>query len=297
MAAPAVDDNFLRQIFYNVDKDRSGFIDEIELQSVLSNGTWDKFSIDTVKLLISLFGKGRPGQVGYDEFKKLWNYVGDWLKTFQSFDKDKSGYINKDELTQSLKVFNPQVSEDYVTSLLYKYAKGGQVGKIFFDDFIFLSVQEQMKRTSGNTPNATSTTTPSNAPSGATPPTVDENFLRQVFYNVDKDRSGFIDAAELASCLSNGSFEPFNPETVRMMITLFDKTRKGQINFEEFKALWKYVEDWRNCFLSFDKDKSGYINRDELRQCLTAFGYQVTEDHINAVLRKFVKAGQGWYIS
>ncbi len=35
---------------------------------------------------------------------------------------------------------------------------------------------------------------------------------------VDKDRSGAISADELQSALSNGTWAPFNPETVRLML-------------------------------------------------------------------------------
>lgn len=35
---------------------------------------------------------------------------------------------------------------------------------------------------------------------------------------VDKDRSGAITADELQQALSNGTWTPFNPETVRLMI-------------------------------------------------------------------------------
>lgn len=35
---------------------------------------------------------------------------------------------------------------------------------------------------------------------------------------VDKDRSGYISADELQQALSNGTWNPFNPETVRLMI-------------------------------------------------------------------------------
>lgn len=35
---------------------------------------------------------------------------------------------------------------------------------------------------------------------------------------VDKDRSGSITAEELQQALSNGTWTPFNPETVRLMI-------------------------------------------------------------------------------
>lgn len=35
---------------------------------------------------------------------------------------------------------------------------------------------------------------------------------------VDRDRSGYISAEELQVALSNGTWSPFNPETVRLMI-------------------------------------------------------------------------------
>lgn len=37
-------------------------------------------------------------------------------------------------------------------------------------------------------------------------------------FSVDKDRSGYISADELQQALSNGTWDPFNPETVRLMI-------------------------------------------------------------------------------
>lgn len=37
-------------------------------------------------------------------------------------------------------------------------------------------------------------------------------------FRVDRDRSGYISADELQAALSNGTWSPFNPETVRLMI-------------------------------------------------------------------------------
>ena len=124
------------------------------------------------------------------------------------------------------------------------------------------------------------------------PAHVDEVFLQRIFQQVDKDRSNAINSVELQACLSNGTWEPFNSETVKLMITMFDRDRKGQLNFEEFKQLWKYVEDWRQCFVSFDKDKSGYINKQELSQALTTFGYQLSDSFYDLTLSKFIKGGQ-----
>lgn len=118
-------------------------------------------------------------------------------------------------------------------------------------------------------------------------------FLWDVFSRVDKDRSGYISAEELQLALSNGTWTPFNPETVRLMIGMFDKQNRGTVNFEDFGAMWKYVTDWQNCFRSFDRDNSGNIDRNELKNALTTFGYRLSEGLIDVLLRKHDRSGRG----
>jgi len=83
--------------------------------------------------------------------------------------------------------------------------------------------------------------------------------LMQLFHNVDKDRSGTINEKELQQALSNGTWNPFNILTVRMMIGMFDRSGSNTINFEGFAALCKYVEDWENLFDKFDKVMNEFI--------------------------------------
>jgi len=121
----------------------------------------------------------------------------------------------------------------------------------------------------------------------------DDAWLRNVFAQVDKDRSGHINATELQSALSNGTWKPFNTETVRIMIGMFDRDRSGTIGFDEFKHLWKYVTDWLNCFRSFDRDNSGNIDKNEMKQALTTFGYRLTDQFYEILMRKFDRDGRG----
>ncbi|XP_017778603.1 PREDICTED: programmed cell death protein 6-like isoform X2 [Nicrophorus vespilloides] len=93
--------------------------------------------------------------------------------------------------------------------------------------------------------------------------------------------------------LSNGTWSPFNPETVRLMIGMFDKQNQGQVNFDDFAALWKYVTDWQNCFRSFDRDNSGNIDKNELQTALTTFGYRLSESLVETMVRKFDRQGNG----
>ncbi|XP_076676835.1 apoptosis-linked gene-2 isoform X2 [Andrena cerasifolii] len=124
-------------------------------------------------------------------------------------------------------------------------------------------------------------------------PMPSREFLWDVFHRVDKDRSGSITADELQQALSNGTWTPFNPETVRLMIGMFDKNQNGTVSFEEFGALWKYVTDWQNCFRSFDRDNSGNIDRHELKTALTNFGYRLSDQIIDTLIRKYDRAGRG----
>ncbi|KRF79441.1 programmed cell death protein 6 [Drosophila virilis] len=121
----------------------------------------------------------------------------------------------------------------------------------------------------------------------------DDKFLWDVFQRVDKDKSGFISADELQMALSNGTWSAFNPETVRLIIGMFDRENRGTVSFQDFGALWKYVTDWQNCFRSFDTDDSGFIDRLELKNALTTFGFRLTDQLIEILLHKFDRFGRG----
>ncbi|KAL3248292.1 hypothetical protein MRX96_056554 [Rhipicephalus microplus] len=114
----------------------------------------------------------------------------------------------------------------------------------------------------------------------------DVNYLRDIFYKVDKDRSGRVDAVELQQCLSNGTWKPFNPEAVRMMINIFDRSRTGTLSFDDFVSLWNYINDWLRCFQDFDKDRSGSIDRNELRDALRCFRYRLSDESVDIMLMK-----------
>ncbi|KAE9553377.1 hypothetical protein FO519_003440 [Halicephalobus sp. NKZ332] len=117
--------------------------------------------------------------------------------------------------------------------------------------------------------------------------------LAMIFRNVDKDGSGQISADELQRALSNGTFTPFNGETVRLMIGMFDGNGDGAINFHEFQALWNYVNDWTRCFRGFDRDNSGNIDKGELTQALIQFGYRLSDEFITMLVQKFDRTHTG----
>ena len=112
-------------------------------------------------------------------------------------------------------------------------------------------------------------------------------FLKTIFQKVDKDANEYITVEELHQALSNGSWTPFNPETVRLMVGMFDTDRSGTIKFEEFSSLWKYITDWQTTFRTYDRDNSGSIDRHELKMALSSFGYRLTDQFYESLVKRF----------
>ncbi|KAI8091361.1 uncharacterized protein B0P05DRAFT_527151 [Gilbertella persicaria] len=111
------------------------------------------------------------------------------------------------------------------------------------------------------------------------------------FTAVDTDHSGQLSVDELQRALVNGDWSPFNIETVRTMVNMFDKDNSGTIDFNEFAGLWKYIEDWKRCFQTFDADNSGNIDVVEMRNALKTFGYNLSDQFIRVLVQKFDKYG------
>ncbi|KAF8604622.1 EF-hand [Ceratobasidium sp. AG-I] len=119
------------------------------------------------------------------------------------------------------------------------------------------------------------------------PPQGSDPQLWNWFLTVDEDRSGQISATELQRALVNGNWSPFDLDTTKMLMGIFDVDHSGSINFNEFAGLWKYIADWQNVFRHFDADNSGSIEGPELASALRQFGYNLSPQLINLIATKY----------
>lgn len=126
---------------------------------------------------------------------------------------------------------------------------------------------------------------------GPPPPPGVSQEVWEMFQTVDQDRSGKITSVELQKALLNGNWSPFNHETCRLMIGMFDHNKNGTIDAQEFSALWKYIQDWKACFERFDTDKSGNIDARELHTAFQTFGYNLSPQFCDTVVRVFDRRG------
>ncbi|KAF9329684.1 Programmed cell death protein 6 [Podila minutissima] len=117
--------------------------------------------------------------------------------------------------------------------------------------------------------------------------------LRKWFDAIDTDRSGTLNCVELGRALICADWTPFNGETVRLMMNMFGRDNDGTISFDEFIGLWQYIERWKACFRRYDFDASGTIDSHELLNALRAFGYNLSEEIVALIVRKYDVRGKG----
>ncbi|KAJ9699516.1 hypothetical protein PVL29_008217 [Vitis rotundifolia] len=123
--------------FQMVDRDRSGYIDEIELQQALSSG-YQRFSLRTIRLLMFLFkNPSSPLGIGPNEFAALWSCLGQWRAIFERFDRDRSGKIDSMELKDALYSLGYAVPPSVLQVLISKYDdQSGRRVELNFDSFV-----------------------------------------------------------------------------------------------------------------------------------------------------------------
>ena len=57
---------------------------------------------------------------------------------------------------------------------------------------------------------------------------------------------------ELKQALVNGDWQPFDDQTILMLMRIFDVDGNGTITFGEFEGLWNYVKEWQGYISLYD---------------------------------------------
>ncbi|KAK2985798.1 hypothetical protein RJ640_019294 [Escallonia rubra] len=121
------------------------------------------------------------------------------------------------------------------------------------------------------------------------PPGTDPNVVA-CFQMADQDGSGSIDDKELQRALSAYN-ESFSLRTVHLLMYLFTSTNTRRIGPKEFTAVFYSLQNWRSIFEKFDRDRSGKIDYNELREALLSLGFAVSPVVLDLLVSKFDKSG------
>jgi calmodulin len=89
-------------------------------------------------------------------------------------------------------------------------------------------------------------------------------------------------------------------EELKAMIAEVDDDGSGEIEFDEFLRLMTSkindgdtVEEMREAFLVFDRDRSGSVTASELKHVMNNFGETVTDEEVEAMIQQADADGDG----
>lgn len=116
--------------------------------------------------------------------------------------------------------------------------------------------------------------------------------VERSFRAADRDGSGGVDERELQGALSDAHHR-FSLRTIRLLIFLFSDHRRpessppNRMGPAEFVSLWNCLGQWRGIFDKYDRDRSGKIDSDELREALRGLGYAVPPSVIELLIANY----------
>ncbi|KAA8495299.1 Penta-EF hand domain-containing protein 2 [Porphyridium purpureum] len=96
--------------------------------------------------------------------------------------------------------------------------------------------------------------------------------LRAWFNAVDTDRGGTVDARELQQAFNSANMH-FSLHACAMLIRIYDTSRTGQVNFQQFCALHNFIVTVQRSFLEFDGDRNGVLDAHEVSLALQRNGF------------------------
>lgn len=116
------------------------------------------------------------------------------------------------------------------------------------------------------------------------------------YFTAVAGQDGQIDAHELQRCLTSsgiaGNYQPFSLEACRLMICMLDRDFSGKMGFNEFKELWNALNQWKNTFMTYDRDRSGTVDPNELHQAIRSWGYNLTPQALNITVTRYAVNNQ-----
>lgn len=110
--------------------------------------------------------------------------------------------------------------------------------------------------------------------------------LKAWFDAIDVDRSGRLDARELQRALAMGNLN-FGLNDVDQMVRAFDTDNSRTLGFGEFSRLHYFLVNVQNSFQTFDRDRSGKLEPNEVMQALHQAGFQLDQPAMMAMISKF----------
>mmetsp|Transcript_16617 Transcript_16617/g.49716 ORF Transcript_16617/g.49716 Transcript_16617/m.49716 type:complete len:200 (-) Transcript_16617:511-1110(-) len=110
--------------------------------------------------------------------------------------------------------------------------------------------------------------------------------LQQWFTAIDRDNNGRLDVWELQRALALGNLH-FSLQLVAHLIRLYDTNNRGSVQLQEFMKLHSFLTMVQGTFMRFDVDRSGDLDKGEVKQALDAAGFKLEPPAFEAMFTAY----------
>ncbi|XP_066267133.1 uncharacterized protein [Branchiostoma lanceolatum] len=196
-----------------------------------------------IRRWVNIVDRSGDGAVGTQEFIAFMKK----MEVFRKYDKDRTGFITKDEIRQGVSDMGAGVEME---EMLMKCDTNGD-GKINYEEFIILLLAMDPKLS-------------------GLPEEIDPHEQVKLFLQSDKDHSETVTAQEIIDFLDSAGLKQAEKEKqeIRRWVKIVDKNGDGAVCADEYLNLMGKIQYMK---MHFDKDGSGFITRDELRQAMLQY--------------------------
>nr|AEE63517.1 unknown [Dendroctonus ponderosae] len=118
-----------------------GQISSKELQQAFEVFQGRHFSDASCKFVVRLFDLDRNGGLDIKEFESLYYYIRQWMTAFNTYDRDKSGFLDETQLDYALRQMDINFTEEFLRFLITK--NNPKARKMPLDQFIITCIQIQ----------------------------------------------------------------------------------------------------------------------------------------------------------
>ncbi|XP_076257248.1 sorcin-like [Rhynchophorus ferrugineus] len=127
--------------FQTMETKNEGRITSRELQHAFEVFQGKHFSDSSCKFVVRLFDLDKNGGLDLKEFESLYYYIRQWLSAFNTYDRDKSGFLDENELDYALKQMDINFSPEFIRFLITK--NNPKAKKMSLDQYIITCIQIQ----------------------------------------------------------------------------------------------------------------------------------------------------------
>ncbi|GBG80308.1 hypothetical protein CBR_g30676 [Chara braunii] len=129
-------DHVLQQWFASVDMDRSGAVNADELRRALAVGNLH-FPMRTISQMIRMYDRDSSGQISFNEFVQLHNFLCEVSESFYAYDRDRNGVLTFHEILDALKRLKFNLEYPALQSACQLFDPS-RTGMLKMDDYISL---------------------------------------------------------------------------------------------------------------------------------------------------------------